>query len=85
MTDIKVIVQLHTGLHARPAAHFVQEANKFVSDIYIIKENKKVNAKSIMGVMSLAVSRNTEIIIQADGADEDQAVKVLAEMVNKED
>ncbi|SHE94692.1 catabolite repression HPr-like protein/phosphocarrier protein [Seinonella peptonophila] len=83
MVEKKVVVQLLTGLHARPAARFVQEANKFASEIYVVKENKKVNAKSIMGVMSLAVSRGMEISIQAEGPDEEQAVDVLIGMVDK--
>jgi phosphotransferase system HPr (HPr) family protein len=85
MVEKKVVVQLQTGLHARPAARFVQEANKFSAEIYILKENKKVNAKSIMGVMSLAVSRNTEITIQAEGSDAEKAVEVLADLVQQDD
>lgn len=85
MVEKKVVVQLQTGLHARPAARFVQEANKFSAEIYILKESKKVNAKSIMGVMSLAVSRNTEITIQAEGPDAEQAVEVLANLVQQDD
>jgi catabolite repression HPr-like protein len=83
MVEKKVVVQWETGLHARPAALFVQEANKFASDVFVVKGTKKVNAKSIMGIMSLAVSRGTEITIIADGSDEEEAVKVLAEMVGK--
>lgn len=83
MVEKKVIVHLQTGLHARPAALFVQEANKFFSDIFVIKDHKKVNAKSIMGIMSLAVSRGTEITIAAEGSDETEAVESLAEIVNK--
>ncbi|TCS95709.1 HPr family phosphocarrier protein [Hazenella coriacea] len=83
MVEKQVIVHLQTGLHARPAALFVQEANKFSSDIFVIKEHKKVNAKSIMGIMSLAVSRGTEITITAEGSDEAEAVHALAEIVNK--
>lgn len=85
MIEKQVVVQLQTGLHARPAARFVQEANKFSAEIYILKENKKVNAKSIMGVMSLAVSRNTEITIQAEGPDAKKAVEVLADLVQQDD
>lgn len=85
MIEKQVVVQLQTGLHARPAARFVQEANKFSAEIYILKENKKVNAKSIMGVMSLAVSRNTEITIQAEGPDAEKAVEVLADLVQQDD
>ncbi|KFZ39670.1 MULTISPECIES: HPr family phosphocarrier protein [Thermoactinomyces] len=83
MVEKKVTVQLETGLHARPAALFVQEANKFASDIFVVKGNKKVNAKSIMGIMSLAVSRGTEITITAEGSDEEEAVEKLVELVSR--
>ncbi|QCV54558.1 HPr family phosphocarrier protein [Thermoactinomyces vulgaris] len=83
MAEKKVTVQLETGLHARPAALFVQEANKFASDIFVVKGNKKVNAKSIMGIMSLAVSRGTEITITAEGSDEEEAVEKLVELVSR--
>ncbi|SEN48447.1 HPr family phosphocarrier protein [Lihuaxuella thermophila] len=83
MIEKKVIVSLETGLHARPAALFVQVANKFASEIFVLKDNKKVNAKSIMGIMSLAVSKGTEITLQADGPDAEEAVHALAEIVTK--
>jgi len=83
MVERNVIVRLETGLHARPAARFVQEANQYQSDIYIVKGNKKVNAKSIMGVMSLAVARGTEITIIAEGKDEQKAVEKLVEIVSQ--
>jgi catabolite repression HPr-like protein len=83
MVEKKVTVQLETGLHARPAALFVQEANKFASEIFVVKGNKKVNAKSIMGIMSLAVSRGTEITITAEGSDEKEAVEKLVELVSR--
>ncbi|GBF10642.1 MULTISPECIES: HPr family phosphocarrier protein [Tepidibacillus] len=84
MISKKVTVQLKTGLHARPAALFVQEANKFSSDIFVEKEDKKVNAKSIMGIMSLAINSGSEITIIADGSDEEQAVENLATLLSKE-
>lgn len=83
MVERNVIVRLETGLHARPAARFVQEANQYQSEIYIVKGNKKVNAKSIMGVMSLAVARGTEITIIAEGRDEQKAVEALVEIVSQ--
>jgi catabolite repression HPr-like protein len=83
MVEKKVVVNLEAGLHARPAAAFVQEANKYISEVFVIKKNKKVNAKSIMGIMSLAVSKGTEITIMADGADEEQAVEALTQIVSK--
>jgi len=80
-----VVVRLRTGLHARPAALFVQEANKYSSDIYVEKDDKKVNAKSIMGIMSLAISSGTEVAISAEGADAEQAVNALVQLVSKEE
>lgn len=78
-------VKLKTGLQARPAAFFVQEANKYASEIYVEKGNKKVNAKSIMGIMSLAAGTGTEIVISAEGSDAEQAVANLKAFVEKEE
>lgn len=85
MTRQPVVVRLKTGLHARPAALFVQEANKFSSDVFVEKDDKKVNAKSIMGIMSLAISSGTEIAISAEGSDAEQAVTALVQLVSKEE
>ncbi|WP_421381323.1 HPr family phosphocarrier protein [Bacillus salacetis] len=84
MIEQKVEVKLKTGLQARPAALFVQEANRFSSEVFLERNGKKVNAKSIMGLMSLAVSSGTEITLIADGTDEEEAVKHLTEFVQKE-
>lgn len=84
MVEKQVEVKLKTGLQARPAALFVQEATRFSSDIYIEKEGKKVNAKSIMGLMSLAIGSGSMIKIIADGHDEEKAIEALAEYVQKE-
>lgn len=80
-----VRVNLKTGLQARPAAFFVQEANRFASEIFLEKDQKKVNAKSIMGVMSLAISSGAQITITAEGIDAEEAVNRLREMIEKED
>ncbi|GED27790.1 HPr-like protein Crh [Brevibacillus agri] len=85
MVQQQVVVQLKTGLQARPAAFFVQEANRFVSEVFVEKGNKKVNAKSIMGIMSLAISSGTEITILAEGPDASQAVLSLSNLVSKEE
>jgi catabolite repression HPr-like protein len=85
MTKRPVVVKLRTGLHARPAALFVQEANKFSSEIFVEKDEKKVNAKSIMGIMSLAISSGTEVYISAEGPDSEQAVTALAALISKEE
>ncbi|WP_203334275.1 HPr family phosphocarrier protein [Planococcus beigongshangi] len=84
MVEKQVNVQLKSGLQARQAALFVQEANRYNSDVYLEKEGKKVNAKSIMGIMSLAISKGTEVIISADGSDEESAVGALSALIEKE-
>ena len=78
-----VVVKLKTGLHARPAARFVQEANKYAADIFIQKGEKKVNAKSIMGVMMLAAECGSSLVIRADGGDEAAAVDAIAALVGR--
>lgn len=84
MVEKQVEVRLKTGLQARPAALFVQEANRFSADIFLEKDGKKVNAKSIMGLMSLAVGSGVEVNIIADGDDEEKAIIALAEFVQKD-
>lgn len=83
MVEKKVTVQLKSGLQARPAALFVQEANRFSSDVFVEKEGKKVNAKSIMGIMSLAVGSGSELVLAVNGPDENEAIEALAEFVSK--
>lgn len=83
MREKQVKVELPTGLQARPAAEFVQLANRFSSHLYLEKEGKRVNAKSIMGLMSLAVASDEEIIIFGDGEDEDKAIQELAAFVTE--
>ncbi len=82
MVEKTVKVTNPTGLHARPAALFVQTAGKFTSQIWISKSDRKVNAKSIMGLMSLAVSSGTEVTICAEGEDEHLAVKELVDLIS---
>jgi catabolite repression HPr-like protein len=80
----EIEVKLRTGLQARPAALFVQEANRFSADIFLEKDGKKVNAKSIMGLMSLAVGSGVVINIIADGEDEEKAIVALSDFIDKE-
>lgn len=84
MLEKQVEVKLKTGLQARPAALFVQEANRFSADIFLEKDGKKVNAKSIMGLMSLAVGSGVVINIIADGDDEEKAITSLSEFIQNE-
>ena len=76
-----VMVQNQVGLHARPATFFIQKANEFKSSIWVEKEERRVNAKSLLGVLSLGIVGGTTIRIIADGADEKEAVEALVELV----
>lgn len=76
-----VMVQNQFGLHARPATFFIQKANEFRSSIWIEKEERRVNAKSLLGILSLGIIGGTQIKIIADGADEQAAVNALVELV----
>jgi len=80
-----VVVKLKTGLQARPAALFVQEANRYAADVFVEVNDKRVNAKSIMGIMSLAIRPGTEITLIAEGSDAEQAVSSLKALVSKEE
>ncbi|WP_438312510.1 HPr family phosphocarrier protein [Sporosarcina sp. FA9] len=84
MAEKIVEVRIKPGLQARQAALFVQEANRYVADIFLRKDDRQVNAKSIMGIMSLAIAYGTEITLIADGNDEEQALLSLADFVEKE-
>ncbi|MCI9194593.1 MAG: HPr family phosphocarrier protein [Angelakisella sp.] len=77
----EVTVQNHVGLHARPATFFIQKANEFKSSIWVEKEERRVNAKSLLGVLSLGIVGGTSIKVIADGADEQQAVDSLIKLV----
>ncbi len=76
-----VMVQNQVGLHARPATFFIQKANEFKSSIWVEKEERRVNAKSLLGVLSLGIVGGTDIRIIADGADEEDAVEALVALV----
>ena len=76
-----VVIQNQVGLHARPATFFIQKANEFKSSIWVEKDDRKVNAKSLLGVLSLGIVGGTTIKIIADGADEKDAVDSLVNLV----
>lgn len=80
MLTKKIIVQNRAGIHARPSSLIVQTANKFQSNIMFEKENVTVNAKSIMGVMTMAAGYQTELTLSADGADEAEALAALEQL-----
>ena len=76
-----VVVQNQVGLHARPATFFIQKANEFKSSIWVEKEDRRVNAKSLLGVLSLGIMGGTTIRILAGGPDEETAVDELVKLV----
>ncbi len=80
MTKKKIKVSNKLGLHARPATMLVKEASKYESEIKIIKKTTEVNAKSIMGLLVLAAGKGTDLEIQAEGEDEEQAVEAIAKL-----
>ncbi|TDL98838.1 phosphocarrier protein HPr [Macrococcus brunensis] len=73
-----------TGIHARPATMLVQTASKFDSDVQLEYNGKKVNLKSIMGVMSLGVGKDAEITVYAEGTDEKEAIQAISDILSKE-
>ena len=81
MYDKKVTVQNQVGLHARPATFFIQKANEFKSTVWVERDERRVNSKSLLGVLSLGIVGGTDIRVIADGPDEKEAVEVLIKMV----
>ena len=79
-----VTVQNQVGLHARPATFFIQKANEFKSSIWVEVEDRKINAKSLLGVLSMGITKGTRVSIIAEGPDEEEAVKALTDMLVKE-
>ncbi|MCK1992676.1 phosphocarrier protein HPr [Peribacillus muralis] len=84
MVEKTFTVTAETGIHARPATLLVQAAGKFDSEINLAYKEKKVNLKSIMGVMSLGIGKDAEITISAEGSDENDALNTLTETLNRE-
>lgn len=81
MYSKEVVLQNQVGLHARPATFFIQKANEFKSSIWVEKDERKVNAKSLLGILSLGIARGNNINIIADGVDEKQAVDALVDLI----
>ena len=82
MITKEIIIQNTVGLHARPATFFIQKANSFKSSIWIEKNERRANAKSLLGVLSLGVTEGTTITLIADGADEADALEGLASLID---
>ncbi len=77
----EAVVNNQVGLHARPATFFIQKANEFKSSIWVEKDERRVNAKSLLGVLSLGIVKGTAINLIADGSDEKEAVDALVELI----
>ena len=77
-----VVIQNQVGLHTRPATFFIQKANSYKSSIWIQKDDRRISAKSLLGVLSLGIMGGTQIRIIAGGSDEEQAVEELVKLVS---
>ena len=81
MVTKNVLIDNQVGLHARPATFFIQKANEFKCSIWIEFEDRRVNAKSLLGVLSLGIVKGTQITLIADGSDEEAAVEALSALI----
>lgn len=82
MCSKEVIINNQIGLRARPATFFIQKANEFKCSIQVEREERRVNAKSLLGVLSLGIVKGTKVLLIADGADENEALNALVELIN---
>ncbi len=84
MIEKEIVVKCESGLHNRQATYFVQKANEFVSSVYLESENRKMNAKSLLGIMSLGVITGATVTLSADGPDAEAAVNALEELLRRD-
>ena len=82
MISKNVTIQNNVGLHARPATFFIQKANTYQSSVWVEKEDRRVNAKSLLGVLSLGITKGMTVSLIADGSDEKEAIDGLAELID---
>ena len=81
MISKEVVISNQVGLHARPATFFIQKANEYKASIWVEKDDRRVNAKCLLGVLSLGIVKGTGITIIADSADEEEAVAALSALL----
>ncbi|MBQ4065177.1 MAG: HPr family phosphocarrier protein [Clostridia bacterium] len=81
MISRDVTIQNNVGLHARPATFFIQKANSYKASIWVEKDDRRVNAKSLLGVLSLGIVKGMTVTLTADGSDEAEALDGLAELI----
>ena len=84
MFSKEVVVRCESGLHNRQATYFVQKANEFESNIWLESQNRKLNAKSLLGIMSLGIVTGAVVTLSASGSDEQTAVEALAELLQRD-
>lgn len=82
MISKNVTIQNNVGLHARLASFFIQKANTYQSSVWVEKEDRRVNAKSLLGVLSLGITKGMTVTLIADGSDEKEAIDGLAELID---
>ncbi|MCD7858706.1 MAG: HPr family phosphocarrier protein [Firmicutes bacterium] len=84
MVSKEILVKCESGLHNRQATYFVQKANEFESSVYLEFDNRKMNAKSLLGIMSLSVVTGSIVTISADGRDAEAAVSALENLLQRD-
>ena len=84
MISRNVVITNSSGLHARPATFFIQKANAYKCSLWIEKEDRRVNAKSLLGVLSLGIAKGMTVTLLADGPDEESAIAVLVALIDSE-
>jgi len=80
----ETIVKCESGLHNKQATYFIQKANDFKATIWVEVDNRRINAKSLLGVLSMGITTGTEVSLIAEGPDEEEAVEALTEMLLKD-
>ena len=81
MIQREVTITNSSGLHARPATFFIQKANTYRSNVWVVKDDRKVSAKSLLGVLSIGIAKGMTITLAADGEDENEAINGLVELI----
>ena len=84
MVSKELVINNQVGLHARPATFFIQKANEFKSSIWVEKDERRVNAKCLLGVLSLGIVKGTTINIIADGPDQEEAIDTLSALIDSD-
>ena len=84
MFNVTTVVKCASGLHNKQATYFIQKANDFRSSIWIEADERRINAKSLLGVLSMAIVSGTEVTLCAEGPDEEEAVNTLADMLEED-